>query len=111
MQAFVLNRPTGTGSGNPNVSVLKYDLVTEVLDWGRTGPWKDVPTSDKGVIFEDHFVRAVRQLRLDAFGNVRVCTPHVGMESDCDVFTRSSDVPRAMVRRTSGNVSMRMPRV
>lgn len=76
MQAFIINRPTGTGNGNPSVAVVKYDAVLELLDWGRTGPWKDIPTPDKGVVFEDYFVRAVRQLRLDAFGNVRVylCT-------------------------------------
>ena len=74
MQAFIMNRPTGTGNGNPSVAVIKYDSVLEVLDWGRTGPWKDMPTSDKGVVFENYFVRAVRQLRLDAFGNVRVWT-------------------------------------
>lgn len=72
MQAFTLNRPTG--NGNPTVSVIKYETALEILYWGRTGPWKDVPMSEKGVIFEDYFVRAVRQLRLDAFGNVRICS-------------------------------------
>lgn len=74
MQAFTLNRPTG--NGNPQVSVTKYDSVLDILYWGKTGPWKGVSTSDKGVIFEDYFVRAVRQLRLDAFGNVRIRTAY-----------------------------------
>ncbi|KDQ59303.1 hypothetical protein JAAARDRAFT_34037 [Jaapia argillacea MUCL 33604] len=38
----------------------------EILDWGRKA-WKDIPVSEKGSIFEDTFVRGVRNLHLDVY--------------------------------------------
>ena len=69
MRAFSANRP----GGDPHLSLAEYDSALDILNWGRTGPWKDVPSRDKGVVFEDYFVRAVRRLRLDTLMSVRTC--------------------------------------
>ncbi|KAK7694233.1 hypothetical protein QCA50_001413 [Cerrena zonata] len=39
----------------------------EVLEWGHTGPWKDVPETTKGVIFSKTFMRGVRVLHMEAY--------------------------------------------
>ena len=70
MRAFSANRP----GGDPPLALTLFDNALEILDWGRTGPWKDVPIQDKGLVFEDYFVRAVRHLRLNALMSVRGCT-------------------------------------
>ncbi|KAI8981187.1 hypothetical protein BD414DRAFT_92827 [Trametes punicea] len=43
-----------------------YNNVLDVLDWGaRT--WQDVPTSERGSIFQRTFIRAIRRLKMDAY--------------------------------------------
>lgn len=50
-----------------NVKTLRH--VLDVLEWGRT-TWKDVPSVDRGVIFNDTFVRGVRSMLLQAMLSV-----------------------------------------
>ncbi|KAH9930682.1 uncharacterized protein B0H18DRAFT_993013 [Fomitopsis serialis] len=50
----------------PQEALTHYNAALELLEWGRTGPWKDVPREDKGEIFEIHWVRGLRKLRLAA---------------------------------------------
>lgn len=69
VRAFSANRP----GADPRLYLASYDSALEILDWGRTGPWKNVSTRDKGIVFENHFVRAMRRMRLDAF--MSVCAP------------------------------------
>ncbi|KAH9921447.1 uncharacterized protein B0H18DRAFT_1021119 [Fomitopsis serialis] len=50
-----------------------YNAALELLEWGRTGPWKDVPREDKGEIFELHWMRGLRRLRLEALRVASSC--------------------------------------
>ncbi|KAH9921454.1 uncharacterized protein B0H18DRAFT_956649 [Fomitopsis serialis] len=47
-------------------ALTHYNAALELLEWGRTGPWKGVPREDKGEIFELHWMRGLRRLRLEA---------------------------------------------
>ena len=53
----------------PQEEFLKRAL--EIMEWGHTGPWKDVPESTKGVIFSKTFMRGVRVLHMEAYMSVR----------------------------------------
>lgn len=44
----------------------------EILEWGRTGPWKEVPDTTKGVIFSRTFMRGVRVLHMESYMGVRI---------------------------------------
>lgn len=59
----------------PQEALTHYNAALELLEWGRTGPWKDVPREDKGEIFELHWMRGLRRLRLEALRVVRACHP------------------------------------
>lgn len=52
------------------LAVERYDKALAILKWGREH-WKDVPKEDRGTIFEDSFVRGVRDLRLESYMEVR----------------------------------------
>ncbi|KZT67604.1 hypothetical protein DAEQUDRAFT_383184 [Daedalea quercina L-15889] len=77
LQGFVANRP----NVDPKIALGHYDMALEVLDWGRTASWKDVPVPMKGVVFEDYFVRSVRQLRLESLRAVCGADPSQGPEA------------------------------
>ena len=47
-----------------------YNSVVDVLEWGAV-TWADVPSSDRGHIFQKTFVRAVRRIRMEAYLGVR----------------------------------------
>ncbi|KAF4612295.1 hypothetical protein D9613_004070 [Agrocybe pediades] len=47
------------------VALEYYSQALEVLEWGHR-KWEDVPTSDRGVVFESTFIRGVKHLRLAA---------------------------------------------
>ncbi|KZV60725.1 hypothetical protein PENSPDRAFT_644065, partial [Peniophora sp. CONT] len=46
--------------------VEMYDKVLNILKWGRQ-EWDGIPKEERGVVFEDTFVRGVRDIRLDAY--------------------------------------------
>ncbi|OSD06163.1 TPR-like protein [Trametes coccinea BRFM310] len=49
-----------------SLALQSYNNILDVLDWGsRT--WHDVPTSDRGVIFQKTYIRAIRRLKMDAY--------------------------------------------
>ncbi|KAI9057043.1 TPR-like protein [Trametes sanguinea] len=49
-----------------SLALQYYNDVLDVLDWGaRT--WHDVPTADRGVIFQKTYIRAIRRLKMDAY--------------------------------------------
>ncbi|KAI0316405.1 hypothetical protein OF83DRAFT_1195236 [Amylostereum chailletii] len=50
-------------------SVRVYDVALDVLTWGRN-EWPGVPAETRGTIFEDTFVRGVRNMRLEAYMEV-----------------------------------------
>lgn len=52
------------------LAVERYDKALAILKWGRE-KWKGVPKEDRGTIFEDSFVRGVRDMRLEAYMEVR----------------------------------------
>ena len=47
MRAFGANKP----GGDPCLALTIFDNALEVLDWGRTGAWKDVSIQDKSIVF------------------------------------------------------------
>ncbi|KZT67606.1 hypothetical protein DAEQUDRAFT_766973 [Daedalea quercina L-15889] len=53
-------------SKDPQSALEHYDVVMEILQWGRRTVWKNVSTEDKGEVFEDYFVTGLRRLRLEA---------------------------------------------
>jgi hypothetical protein len=57
--------------GTKPVTVEWLSRALEVLDWGKTA-WKNVSRTDRGVIFDSTFIRAVRSLHLNAFMEVGI---------------------------------------
>lgn len=51
-------------------TIEMYDKVLAVQRWG-CDKWRDLPTSCKGPLFEEYFIRGVRKLRLDTYIRVR----------------------------------------
>lgn len=56
-----------------NVSLQYYRSALSVLEWGQQ-TWKDVPTSQRGVIFVPTFVRGIRRFYLNEY--LKVCFCH-----------------------------------
>ena len=46
MRAFKANKP----GGDPCLALTIFDNALEVLDWSRTGAWKDISIQDEGVL-------------------------------------------------------------
>ncbi|KAL1951228.1 hypothetical protein VTO73DRAFT_377 [Trametes versicolor] len=54
-----------------SLALQHYNNVIDVLEWGAE-TWKDVPSEDRGYIFQKTFVRAIKRLKMDAYlGAVR----------------------------------------
>jgi len=51
------------------LAVEYQSRVLEVLDWGSR-VWKDIPTSDRGCVFERSFIRGIRRLHVMAIHGV-----------------------------------------
>ena len=47
-----------------------YNSIVDVLDWGAA-TWPDVPSAERGYMFDKTFVRAVRRIRMEAYLGVR----------------------------------------
>ncbi|KDQ56989.1 hypothetical protein JAAARDRAFT_194178 [Jaapia argillacea MUCL 33604] len=59
-----------------NEQALKfYGWALEVLDWGRKA-WKDVPSEDRGAIFESSVARGVRVLHMNTY--MQAWSPDLG---------------------------------
>lgn len=70
------------GSMEDHVAGIEFlRRALDVLEWGLSR-WKDVPTSDRGVIFELSFIRGVRRLYLDELMKVRVHFCYLGLIAD-----------------------------
>ncbi|KAI0733975.1 hypothetical protein C8Q72DRAFT_809383 [Fomitopsis betulina] len=93
VRAFSANRP----GADPRLYLASYDSALEILDWGRTGPWKNVSTRDKGIVFENHFVRAMRRMRLDAFMSIVEGAERHGPE---DIWKRIYDEAKSLFDET-----------
>ncbi|KAI0375480.1 TPR-like protein [Pilatotrama ljubarskyi] len=49
-----------------DLALQYYNNVVDVLEWGvRT--WHDVPTADRGFIFQRTFIRGIKRLRMEAY--------------------------------------------
>ena len=46
-----------------------YNSIVEVLEWGAA-TWADVPSADRGYIFQKTFVRAIKRIRMGAYLSV-----------------------------------------
>ncbi|KAG2035797.1 hypothetical protein BDR03DRAFT_983442 [Suillus americanus] len=58
----------------PQAGVEYYRRAIDLIEWGRT-TWKDVPKSDRGVVFEHSFLIGVRSLYLKMFMNAYTDDP------------------------------------
>lgn len=58
----------------PQAGVEYYRRALDLIEWGRT-TWKDVPKSDRGVVFEHSFLIGVRSLYLKMFMNAYTDDP------------------------------------
>ncbi|VDB94318.1 unnamed protein product [Peniophora sp. CBMAI 1063] len=47
-------------------AVERYDKVLTILEWGKN-EWHGVPDEERGVVFNDTFIRGVKMLRLQAY--------------------------------------------
>ncbi|KAH7930147.1 hypothetical protein BV22DRAFT_77327 [Leucogyrophana mollusca] len=56
--------------GEPQIAEEFLKRSLDLLEWGRQF-WKNVPSSDRGAIFEDTFIRGVRSMHLETFMRVR----------------------------------------
>ena len=79
-----------------------YRNALEILEWG-SNLWKDVPSQDRGMIFEATFIRAVKRLYLKSLMEVRrhaklsslplsrvnLCLRHIDVQSLNVVWIRS----------------------
>jgi len=59
---------------NAETALEFYTSAIEVLKWGAER-WKDVPSEEKGAIFQPTFMRGVKCLRLDALMKVNFVYP------------------------------------
>ena len=57
------------------VGMQYYNSIVDVLEWGAE-TWRDVPMSDRGVIFLKTFIRAIKRIRLEAYLSVRFSIFH-----------------------------------
>ncbi|KAK7694235.1 hypothetical protein QCA50_001415 [Cerrena zonata] len=63
LRAFV----TGKSQRHYIGEEISLRCVLDVLEWGNTGPWKDVPLKTKGDIFARKFVRGIRSLHMISY--------------------------------------------
>ncbi|KAF6748419.1 hypothetical protein DFP72DRAFT_575902 [Ephemerocybe angulata] len=56
-------------NGENKLALEMYANALEILEWGRK-TFPDVPKEDRGIIYEDSFVRGVQRLYLDAMREV-----------------------------------------
>ncbi|KAI0076237.1 hypothetical protein K474DRAFT_1280111 [Panus rudis PR-1116 ss-1] len=52
---------------NGPVALEYIQQVLEILKWGNTGPWRNVPVEEKGVVFSMTFIRKVQVMYLDYY--------------------------------------------
>lgn len=62
----------------PQAGVQYYRRALDLVEWGRT-VWKDVPKSNRGVIFEHSFLIGIRSMYLKMFMNAYTDDP--GLDS------------------------------
>lgn len=55
---------------NPEVGIQFLKRAVDLLEWGQN-IWKNVTRTDRGMIFQDTFLRSVRSMHLRMFMDVR----------------------------------------
>lgn len=55
--------------GKHQTAIEYYTRAVDVLDWGQL-TWRNVPTIDRGVVFEKTFIRGAKRMQLSAMHNV-----------------------------------------
>ncbi|KAH9921453.1 uncharacterized protein B0H18DRAFT_1121418 [Fomitopsis serialis] len=63
-------------NANTQVALQHFNAALDLLNWGRTASWRDASARDRGDVFEDYFVRAVRGLRLEVLRADCAILPH-----------------------------------
>ena len=62
-----------------------YNSIVDVLEWGAA-TWADVPSAERGYVFQKTFVRAVRRLRMEAYLAVRERASPIGRAAPADAI-------------------------
>lgn len=97
MRAFLENAL----KNNVETALDFYTSATEVLNWGIE-LWKDVPSDDKGAIFQPTFLRSIKCLRLDVLMKVNSCPAYNTRAHAHDGITRFTPrIPVNSLSRTS----------
>ncbi|VDB94316.1 unnamed protein product [Peniophora sp. CBMAI 1063] len=84
-------------TGDYSAGVDMYQKALDILEWGRQ-EWADVPKEERGVIFEDTFIRGVRSLHLDAYmkaWNPDQPSPKITLEGVLELSTAQIEETRA----------------
>ena len=62
-----------------------YNSIVDVLEWGAA-TWADVPSAERGYVFQKTFVRAVRRIRMEAYLAVRERASPIGRAAPADAI-------------------------
>lgn len=70
LSAYIMRGFMETGlRGRADVGVEFIGKAIEIIEWGRQ-VWRNVRKEDRGVIFEETFLRGVQSLHLETFMKV-----------------------------------------
>lgn len=81
LRAFLLDRV----KRNPTAAVEWYTKAIEFLEHGRE-IWNDVPSNDRGTIFEESILRGAKALRLEPYMEVRCSANILRCEAPLHIF-------------------------
>ncbi|KAI9574036.1 hypothetical protein HD554DRAFT_583804 [Boletus coccyginus] len=82
----------------PHVAVERLKQILELLHWGRQ-VWRDVSKDDRGVIFQDTFVRGVKVIYLDALMEAHAKGPAADKKAHLDtLFEAATELLEDMQR-------------
>jgi hypothetical protein len=92
--------------GTKAVQVEFLSRSLEVLEWGQKA-WKNVPSSDKGCIFDDTFIRGVRSMHIEALMEAYV-EDHSKFPLE-DIFEEADDILREIEEHPLDRLTPREP--
>ncbi|KAI0652345.1 TPR-like protein [Trametes meyenii] len=103
IRAWFLRAYFADRSGDSKALALQYyNNVIDVLEWGaRT--WHDVPSSDKGYIFQKTFIRAIKKFRMETYLDALRQSSDKSEDSECNVDDLI-DMAKQMVEETNKNI-------
>ncbi|KAI0830788.1 TPR-like protein [Trametes gibbosa] len=82
-----------------SLALQHYNNIIEVLEWGAQ-IWHDVPSSDRGYIFQKTFIRGIRRFKMEAYLGA-----FTESQSDSEYNVEELiDIANQMVEETTGDV-------